>query len=60
MTREYLIEDEGDEVHVHLIEDGEQAGGALFPDDGTGEAFELALELGESWVGNNGTASQEH
>jgi len=52
MTREYRIEDDGDEVHVYLIEDGEQAGGALFPDDGTGEAFDLALELGESWVGN--------
>ena len=52
MQREYLIHDEGDEVHVALFEDGEQAGGALFPDDGTGEAFELAYDLAESWVGN--------
>lgn len=52
MNREYVIEDDGDEVHVALFEDGEQAGGALFPEDGSGEAYELACELAQSWVGN--------
>jgi|WetSurMetagenome_2_1015567.scaffolds.fasta_scaffold321272_2 hypothetical protein len=47
--RTYRIEDEGDEFHVVLIENGQQIGGALFPDNGTGDAFALANELGLAW-----------
>ena len=50
--RRYLIEDEGDEVRLALYQDEEQVGGAVFPDEGAGEAFELAYELAQSWVRN--------
>lgn len=50
MTRSYQIEDDGDAVQVMLMEDDVQMGGAYFPDDGTGEAFQDAMEVGESWV----------
>ena len=48
--REYQIEDDGDEVHVYLLEDGEQMGAGLFPDEGDGEAWNLAYEVGEDWI----------
>lgn len=50
MTREYIIEDNGDEVQLFLMEDGEQMGGALFPDEGDGEAWDLAYEVGQDWI----------
>jgi hypothetical protein len=50
MMREYLIEDDGDEVHVYLMEDGGQMGAGLFPDEGDGDAFNMAYELGEGWI----------
>ena len=49
-NRSFLIEDDGDAYQVQLLQDGIQMGGAYFPDDGTGEAFQDAMELGESWV----------
>lgn len=51
MIRTYTIEDEGDEVHLAMFEDGVQVGAGLFPDDGTGESFELACEVGDDFVG---------
>lgn len=48
--RTYVIQDDGDEVQLQLLVMGAQVGGALFPDDGTGAAFELAFHLGESWA----------
>lgn len=51
MIRTYTIEDEGDEVQVQLFEDGEQMGGAVFPDTDDGDSWELAVEVGESWIG---------
>lgn len=50
MTREYRIDDEGDEVLIALMEDGLQVGGAMFPDDGTGSSFDLARQVGEDWI----------
>lgn len=49
--RDYSISGDGDAIQLALWQDGEQVGGALFPDDGTGEAFGLALEVGELWKG---------
>ena len=43
------IDDEGDGFAVALFRDGEQVGGALFPDDGDGSAWELAAMLAEAW-----------
>ena len=54
MTREYQIEDDGDAIQVSLIQDGVQVGGAYFPDDGTGSAFQDALELAEAWQQTGG------
>lgn len=51
MTRAYKIQDDGDEVQVQLFEGGVQVGGAMFPDDGDGQAFMLAHQLGEDWAG---------
>ena len=51
MIRSYRIEDEGDEIHLAMFEDDFQVGSGLFPDDGTGKAFELAYEIGEEFVG---------
>ena len=50
MTREYRIEDNGDEVQLFLMEHDMQIGGALFPDQGDGEAWDLAYEVGEDWI----------
>lgn len=49
MTRSFQIEDDGDAIQVALFEDGLQMGGAYFPDDGTGEAFQDALEVAQAW-----------
>jgi len=49
VMREYLIDDEGDEVQVQFLEDGVQIGGACFPDDGSGEAFDVALMVAQGW-----------
>lgn len=49
MTRGYEIEDDGDGFQVALYQDGIQLGGAFFPDDGTGEAFQDALEVAQAW-----------
>lgn len=51
---EAFIEDEGDEFQVRLMFGGVQVGGAVFPDDGHGEAFELAKVIADDWVKNNG------
>lgn len=50
VMRDYVISDEGDEFNVQLLENGQQVGGALFPDDGTGRAFDRALEMAQSWA----------
>ena len=60
MTRTYSITDDGDEVHLAMFEDGEQVGGGLFPDDGTGEAFELACEVGDDFVGRFNMEADEY
>jgi hypothetical protein len=49
--REYQIEDDGYGFQVSLYLGGVQVGNALFPDDGTGEAFGHAKRVGESWAG---------
>ena len=50
-ARTFKVEDEGDEYDVALFEDGHQVGSALFPDDGHGAAFALALAIGQAWEG---------
>ena len=50
MTRSFAIEDDGDGFQLALLEDGQQVGGAFLPDDGSGAAFQDALEIGESWA----------
>lgn len=54
MTRGYEIQDDGDAIQVALLEDGQQVGGAYFPDDGSGEAFQDALELAQAWEQTGG------
>lgn len=51
--RDYRISDDGDAIQLALWQDEQQVGGALFPDDGSGAAFGLALEVGEMWKGVN-------
>jgi hypothetical protein len=52
MTRAYEIEDDGESVHLTLIEDGVQVGGGLFPwEDSDGYAFSMAQEVAEDWAG---------
>ena len=46
---QYQIEDDGDEFQVALMLGGVQVGNILFPDDGTGMAFDHAKRMGESW-----------
>lgn len=43
------ITDEGDGFQVALYSGELQVGGALFPDDGTGHAFEDARQMVEDW-----------
>jgi hypothetical protein len=50
-NRTFTITDEGDEIHLAIFQNGEQVGGGLFPDDGTGTAFDMAYEVGEQFVG---------
>lgn len=52
--RAYSIEDGGNEIQVALFEDGQQVGGALFPDNEDGDGFLMAMDLGESWAHGNG------
>lgn len=55
---EAFIEDEGDGFQVSLIEGGVQVGGAVFPDDGSGAAFDLAKMLADDWIANGGMGAQ--
>lgn len=48
--REFVVTDEGDEFQLELLQDGIQVGGAVFPDDGTGAAFDMARGVGASWA----------
>lgn len=48
--REAYIEDEGDAFGVSLLEDGIQVGGAFFPDDGDGTAYDQAAEVAQAWI----------
>lgn len=41
----FEIEDDGDSFQVAIMEDGVQIAGMIIPDDGTGEAFELARDF---------------
>lgn len=50
MQREYRIEDEGSEIQLQLMDKGVQVGGAVFPSDDSGEAFNHAIEVGEDWL----------
>lgn len=50
MTREYRIEDNGEDVQLYLYEGEMQMGGALFPEEGDGSAWDLATEVGEDWI----------
>jgi hypothetical protein len=45
-NRFFSIEDNGDGFDLSLFDGINQVGGAIFPDDGTGKAFELAYEIG--------------
>ena len=51
---EAFITDDGDGFQVSMWFRGVQVGGANFPDDGHGEAFDLAKQVAEDWVKNNG------
>lgn len=51
--REAFIEDEGDAFQVMLMDDGRQVGGCFLPDDGSGEAFELARQIAQDWLTYN-------
>jgi hypothetical protein len=43
----FLISDDGDSFQLALFDDmGIQVAGAFFPDDGSGQAFELAHTIG--------------
>ena len=53
-NRRYTIEDDGDEVHLSMFQDDQQVGGALFPDDGAGGAFDLAYQVGELFAASPG------
>lgn len=56
---EAFIDDEGDGFQVRLLQNGVQVGGALFPDDGTGTAFDLAKTVADDWVkGKGGMGAQ--
>lgn len=50
--RDYMIEDDGEEVQLALFVDGVQVGGAMFPDDGSGAARARAEALGAAWWGS--------
>ena len=52
MIRTYTVKEEDGFVLVLLFEDGEQVGRGSFPDDGSGEAFDSACEVGEEFLGN--------
>lgn len=56
-NRRYTIEDDGDEIQLFMFEDDQQVGGAMFPDDGAGGAFDLAYEIGEQFVSRPGDFS---
>lgn len=50
--RTFEIDDEGDEFQVFMYLDGEQVASASIPDlDGSGLSFELALEIGNHFIG---------
>jgi hypothetical protein len=51
-TRSYSVDDDGDAVQLHLVDAGQQVGGAFFPFDQGGEdsAFDLANMMGASFV----------
>lgn len=51
--REAFIEDDGESFQIMLIEDGVQVGGCFLPDDGAGEAFELAQGIASDWLSYN-------
>lgn len=51
--REAFIEDEGDAFQVSLLEDGRQIGGCYLPDDGDGDAFEVAKQIASDWLTYN-------
>jgi hypothetical protein len=51
---EAFVEDEGDGWQVSLIAHGVQVGGAVFPDDGTGAAFDLAKQVADDWIQTKG------
>ena len=49
--RSYSIEDEAEGFQLQLCMDGDQIGGAYFPDsDGTGAIFNVAFQLGEAYI----------
>ena len=50
--RSYLVEDDGDSAQLHLVEAGQQIGGAFFPFAHNGEdsAYELANLFGIAFV----------
>ena len=47
--RYFSIEDDGESFQVYLFDGVSQVGGACFPDDGTGAAFDLAVQIGRSF-----------
>jgi hypothetical protein len=53
-NRVYSIADDGESFELAMFEDGVQVGGGLFPDlDGSGAAFDLAYQLGETFAGSD-------
>jgi len=51
-VRSYSIDDEAEGFQLQFCMDGEQIGGAYFPDsDGAGSVFEVAYQLGEAFIG---------
>ncbi len=51
MIRTYEVSEEAGEVHLAMFEDGEQVGGGLFPCDASDDAYEMACEVGDDFVG---------
>jgi len=50
-VRTYSIDDEAEGFQLQLCMDGDQIGGAYFPDsDGTGAIFNVAFQLGEAYI----------
>ena len=47
--KDYKIIDDGDEIQVHLMMDGQKVGAAQFPEDVGYDAGALARQLGEAW-----------